>query len=95
MSSNYKSERVHLCIYSFSNSALMYILIDDKSVFDSITLPEGGNAAFRHKSLLDGPQQIVFQHWIPSISKIDQACWIEAFRFKQFVASSQKLGASL
>jgi hypothetical protein len=61
----------------------MYVIIDDRSMFDLIDLPEGGNAAVRHK-VISGEQHIIFQHWIPGISKIMNAFGSMAYDFKKF-----------
>jgi hypothetical protein len=88
MIENYKSAKVHLGIHSYDGDGnLMYVLIDDKSAFDFINLPEGGNAAVRHKAIENGKQHIIFQHWSPVFWKIDEACRIDAYRFKRFVAA--------
>jgi hypothetical protein len=96
MSEKYKSAKVHLGIHCYGDDGnLMYVLIDDKSAFDLINLPEGGNAAVRHKAIDNGKQHIIFQHWFPVFWKIDEAFRIEAYQFKKFAAaSSQQPGAS-
>jgi hypothetical protein len=62
---------------------LMYILVDDRSVFDLIDLPEGGNARVRHKAINEGKQYIVFQFWIKEFQKLDDAFGLMAYYFKK------------
>ena len=91
MSDNYKSCKAHVGIHSDDGRRnLMYILIDDKSAFDFIDLPEGGNVAVRRKALDNGKAHIIFQYWCPVFQKIDQAFRSDAYWFKQSIAKSQE-----
>ena len=85
MSEGYRYGSVHLAVHKNEGVAgnLMYILIDDRSLFDLIDLPEGGDAAVRHKAI-NGEQRIVFQHWIPGVAKIMNAFGFMAYDFKRF-----------
>jgi hypothetical protein len=80
-----KRGKVYLALHKNEGMAgnLMYILVDDRSMFDLIDLPEGGDAAVRHK-VISGEQHIIFQHWIPGMSKIMNAFGFMAYDFKRF-----------
>ncbi len=43
---------------------LMYIVLDDRAVFDLIDLPEGGNERVRHKAIVTDTQHVIFQFWL-------------------------------
>jgi hypothetical protein len=43
---------------------LIYILVDDRAVFDLIDLPEGGNEKVRAKAIDSGSQYVIFQFWL-------------------------------
>jgi hypothetical protein len=43
---------------------LIYIIIEDRAVFDLIDLPEGGTEKVRHKAIEDGKQHVIFQYWL-------------------------------
>ena len=56
-----------------STGDLIYIILDDRNVFDSIQLPEGGDDKVRHKALETERQYIVFQHWIQNVTTTKEA----------------------
>jgi hypothetical protein len=89
MTERFLSSKVYLAVHKTQGTAgnLMYILIDDRAVFDLIDLPEGGNARVRHKAIFEAKQHIVFQFWNKEFQKIDDAFGLMAYQFKNLVAA--------
>lgn len=46
----------------------IYVIIEERSAFDLIDLPENGNEDVRHKCLEAHGQYIVFQYWIKNVT---------------------------
>jgi hypothetical protein len=67
---------------------LMYVLLEDRTAFDLIDLPEGGNARVRHKAI-QGTQYIIFQFWIKQFQQIDDAFGLMAYQFKNLAAARE------
>jgi hypothetical protein len=93
MNADYKNSSVFLAVHKMAvGGNLMYILIDDRDLFDLIDLPEGGNARVRHKAIDEGKQHIVFQFWIKEFQKLDDAFGLMAYQFKN-LATAKAVGA--
>jgi hypothetical protein len=90
MSDVFRSSKVYLAIHKPEGKPgnLMYILVDDRSAFDFIDLPEGGNARVRHKAIDEANQYIIFQFWIKDFQKLDDAFALMAYQFKNLAAKA-------
>jgi hypothetical protein len=87
-SDKYKNAKAFLAVHKVDGGGnLMYVLIDDRGLFDLIDLPEGGNARVRHKAIYEGKQHIVFQFWIKEFQTLDDSFGLMAYQFKNLVAA--------
>ncbi|MFL6314749.1 MAG: hypothetical protein ACJ71W_21805 [Terriglobales bacterium] len=86
---NYKNASAFLAVHKIDGGGnLMYILIDDRDLFNLIDIPERGNARVRHKAIYEGKQHIIFQFWIKGFQKLDDAFGLMAYQFKNLAAAT-------
>ncbi|MFL6311609.1 MAG: hypothetical protein ACJ71W_05845 [Terriglobales bacterium] len=83
MSNKHKTGKAYLAIHKTDQPGnLMYVIIDDRALFDLIDLPENGDVKVRYK-VVKGEQHIIFQHFSQVLSKVDFALWTMAYDFKK------------